>query len=206
MRRDQRLKFVETRCVAMELRAGVGWPDAGSDACRNSRRRFFPDDPWATCKPAAAVADASTFTNSPIPSDRSTAKMTRIPSRSAPEDTIDCIPLVLCVDGLARSKERFRNPNGQRVPVPTGTARHRAKELSRRNAEPFQNCCSSTVFPRPHWGITLTRLMFYLTWPDTSLFISNMVTCALPSNTALSLASALMRVFFFSSWSLCSLM
>ena len=39
----------------------------------------------------------------------------------------------------------------------------------------------------------------YLRWPETSLVISNMLTCFLPLKTPLRLSSALMRVFFLAS-------
>jgi len=42
----------------------------------------------------------------------------------------------------------------------------------------------------------------YLTCPETSLVISNMLTCFLPPKTTFSASSALIKVRFFSSWSL----
>ena len=50
-----------------------------------------------------------------------------------------------------------------------------------------------------HPAVAATKGAVYLTWFETSLVISNMLTVALPLNTALRAASALMlRLFFLS--------
>src|ERR1017187_6046653 len=56
------------------------------------------------------------------------------------------------------------------------------------------------------WGIALPAAEDYLTFWETSLVISNMLTFFLPPNTACSAASALIWVLTFLSCSACFLM
>src|ERR1017187_4813593 len=56
------------------------------------------------------------------------------------------------------------------------------------------------------WGIALPAAEDYFTFWETSLVISNMLTCFLPPNTACSAASAMIWVFTFLSCSPCFLM
>jgi len=48
-------------------------------------------------------------------------------------------------------------------------------------------------------GLTIHTALYFFKCPETSLVISNMLTCFLPLNTGFKFSSALIRVFFLAS-------
>ena len=98
----------------------------------------------------------------------------------------------------AGTKEPFCRPSG------TDTVFHRNPAL--KCGAIFRSPVFLDALQEPAGGYYRKGGDRYLTCPETSLVISNIVTVFLPLKTTFSAASALMLVLFFSSWSLFFLM
>ena len=96
------------------------------------------------------------------------------------------------------SEERYRLPKSHQVTNPAST---RAKPNIAVSVVMIHQdqCIGAGFLPAPPVSSCSRPPVYFFKCPETSLVISNMLTCSLPLKTAFRFSSALMRVFFFAS-------